>query len=57
MDEIKVSVCMVGWTPSKDFDAALEATVRWYAEKQAWVNRMTRGAYRRERLGLADKAA
>jgi dTDP-glucose 4,6-dehydratase len=41
------------WKPRHDFAIALARTVRWYLENPAWVERVTTGAYRRERLGLA----
>jgi dTDP-glucose 4,6-dehydratase len=43
----------LGWEPRHDFATALARTVRWYLENPAWVERVTSGAYRRERLGLA----
>ena len=36
----------LGWQPARDFDAALEATVRWYADNRAWWERVKSGAYR-----------
>lgn len=45
----------LGWSPSVDFEAGLERTVRWYMENQTWVERVTTGKYRRERLGLAGE--
>jgi dTDP-glucose 4,6-dehydratase len=43
----------LGWRPSQPFESGLELTVRWYLENPAWVERVTSGTYRRERLGLA----
>ena len=43
----------LGWQPSVDFETSLEHTVRWYLENSTWVERITTGNYRRERLGLA----
>ena len=42
----------LGWSPREDFDSGLERTVRWYLDNQTWCQRVTSGAYRRERLGL-----
>lgn len=43
----------LGWEPKYDFESGLELTVRWYLEHPEWVQRVTSGVYRRERLGLA----
>lgn len=42
----------LGWAPRESFDSGLERTVRWYLDNAAWCERVTSGAYRRERLGL-----
>lgn len=42
----------LGWQPSVEFEEGLERTVRWYLEHLPWVERVTSGVYRRERLGL-----
>jgi dTDP-glucose 4,6-dehydratase len=42
----------LGWTPRESFESGLEHTVRWYLDHRAWVERITSGKYRRERLGL-----
>jgi dTDP-glucose 4,6-dehydratase len=39
------------WHPVETFDSGLERTVRWYLENRTWCDRVTSGAYRRERLG------
>lgn len=43
----------LGWRPKEDFESGLERTVRWYLDHSDWVERVTSGTYRRERLGLA----
>ena len=43
----------LGWKPAHDFDAGLEATVRWYLSHLDWCEAVQTGSYRRERLGLA----
>jgi dTDP-glucose 4,6-dehydratase len=40
------------WTPRETFESGLRCTVRWYLDNRAWVERITSGKYRRERLGL-----
>ena len=42
----------LGWRPEHEFESALELTVKWYLENTEWVQRVTSGEYRRERLGL-----
>jgi dTDP-glucose 4,6-dehydratase len=42
------------WRPRQDFAAGLARTVRWYLENNDWVERVTSGKYRRERLGLDE---
>jgi dTDP-glucose 4,6-dehydratase len=42
----------LGWQPQQDFDAGLRRTVEWYLENPRWVERVTSGVYRRNRLGL-----
>jgi len=44
----------LGWEPKEDFQSGLERTVRWYLENPDWVERVTSGKYRRERLGLMN---
>jgi dTDP-glucose 4,6-dehydratase len=46
----------VGWKPRHNFESAMELTVRWYLENNAWVERITSGTYQRQRLGLAAAA-
>ncbi len=43
----------IGWRPKEGFESGLERTVRWYLDHPQWVERVTSGKYRRERLGLA----
>jgi dTDP-glucose 4,6-dehydratase len=42
----------LGWRPREDFQSGLRRTVQWYLENRPWVERITSGKYRRERLGL-----
>jgi len=44
----------LGWRPKHDFDAGLRETVRWYLANAQWIQRVTTGVYRRERLGLLN---
>lgn len=43
----------LGWVPQHDFAAGMRKTVQWYLEHAAWVDDITSGNYRGERLGLA----
>lgn len=43
----------LGWRPRHDFEHALRATVRWYADNREWCRAVLAGRYDRERLGLA----
>jgi dTDP-glucose 4,6-dehydratase len=43
----------LGWQPVHNFDAGLEATVRWYVQNREWCESVQAQAnYGRERLGL-----
>jgi len=44
----------LGWEPQETFETGLERTVKWYLENTTWVERVTSGKYRRERLGLGQ---
>ncbi len=44
----------LGWQPKQDFESGLLLTVRWYLENPEWVERVTSGKYRRQRLGLSE---
>lgn len=46
----------LGWQPTFDFEAGLALTVRWYLDNLAWVEGITSGVYRGERLGLSAAA-
>ncbi|CCQ89163.1 dTDP-glucose 4,6-dehydratase [Nitrospina gracilis 3/211] len=43
----------LGWKPDESFDSGLRKTVQWYLDHTEWVERVTSGAYRGERLGLS----
>ena len=47
----------LGWRPEETFATGLERTVAWYLANAPWVERVTSGGYRQERLGLASPAA
>ncbi|MCA9205729.1 MAG: dTDP-glucose 4,6-dehydratase [Planctomycetales bacterium] len=42
----------LGWRPQQSFETGLEQTVRWYVANASWVERVTTGKYRGERLGM-----
>lgn len=44
----------LGWKPANDFESGLRKTLRWYLDNTEWLQRVTSGAYRGERLGLTD---
>jgi len=47
----------LGWRPNEDFKSGLEQTVRWYLDNETWVQRVTSGKYRLERLGLGKEGS
>ena len=46
----------LGWTPQETFESGLERTVQWYLDNGPWVERVTSGVYRRQRLGTRAAA-
>lgn len=42
------------WQPRHNFCDGLRETVQWYLDNPIWVERVTSGVYRRERLGLVQ---
>lgn len=42
----------LGWAPRESFASGLRGTVAWYLANPEWSDRVGRGAYRGERLGL-----
>lgn len=42
----------LGWRAKMNFDAGLEATVRWYLNNKSWWQDVRSGVYQGERLGL-----
>jgi dTDP-glucose 4,6-dehydratase len=47
----------LGWQPRQDLQSGLALTVRWYLDNLNWVERVTSGIYRRQRLGQIAPAA
>ena len=43
------------WQPQENFETGLQRTVAWYLENTKWVERVTTGGYRRQRLGLQEQ--
>lgn len=41
----------LGWEPRESFESGIRKTVRWYLDNPDWVEHVTSGAYRGERLG------
>lgn len=50
IDASKLSNAL-GWEPTHTFESGMEETVKWYLSNQAWVDAITSGSYRMERLG------
>ena len=46
----------LGWTARENFETGLRRTVEWYLASSAWVEDITSGAYRGERLGQGATA-
>jgi dTDP-glucose 4,6-dehydratase len=44
----------LGWQPEHDFASGLRCTVAWYLDNPGWVQRVSSGDYRRQRLGLQN---
>lgn len=42
----------LGWCPKESFDSGLRKTVRWYLDNLDWCEKVTKGKYNRQRLGL-----
>ncbi len=36
----------LGWKPAETFETGIEKTVQWYLDNQAWVKKVTSGAYK-----------
>ena len=43
----------LGWRPTRNFESGLVETAKWYLSNSTWIERVTSGVYRRERLGVA----
>ncbi len=41
----------LGWEPAVTFDEGMARTIDWYLDNAAWVQRVTDGSYRLERIG------
>lgn len=44
----------LGWKPKVVFEEGLRETVKWYLSEKTWVQRVSSGDYRRQRLGVAS---
>ncbi|MBL8829372.1 MAG: GDP-mannose 4,6-dehydratase, partial [Planctomycetaceae bacterium] len=51
IDATKIQT-QLGWRPLENFESGLERTVRWYLANPRWIERVTTGKYRGERLGV-----
>jgi len=41
----------LGWAPTESFETGVRRTLRWYLDNRQWVQRVTDGSYRGQRLG------
>jgi dTDP-glucose 4,6-dehydratase len=46
----------LGWRQRESFETGLRKTIQWYIDHPQWVERVTSGKYRRQRLGLSAGA-
>jgi dTDP-glucose 4,6-dehydratase len=53
IDPTKIST-ELGWQPRTGFAQGIEKTVTWYLAHRGWCDKITKGVYRRERLGLTE---
>ncbi len=42
----------LGWEPECDFETGMRQTAQWYLSHADWIERVTSGVYRRQRLGI-----
>ena len=47
----------LGWRPRQSLESGLRLTVQWYLDNLRWIERITTGVYRRQRLGLGPATA
>ncbi len=45
----------LGWQPEETFETGIRKTVQWYLDNREWVQRVSSGEYRGERLGLSNE--
>ena len=45
----------LGWRPQVNFETGLRETMGWYLDNPVWVDRVTSGSYRGERLGMVPE--
>jgi dTDP-glucose 4,6-dehydratase len=43
----------LGWQPQETFETGLHKTIEWYLSNEPWIESITSGNYRRQRLGLS----
>jgi dTDP-glucose 4,6-dehydratase len=47
----------LGWRPALSFEEGIRQTVAWYLTNPAWIANISSGGYRRDRIGVLDRAA
>ena len=45
----------LGWQPKETFETGIRKTIQWYLDHREWVQRISSGEYRGERLGLGNE--
>ena len=54
VDTSKISA-ELNWDPIHTFESGLRDTVNWYLDNQMWIDQVTDGSYRLNRLGLSER--
>ncbi|MCL4109487.1 UNVERIFIED_CONTAM: hypothetical protein GTU68_024384 [Idotea baltica] len=44
----------LGWKPTESFETGMRKTIEWYLANSEWIENVTSGKYRQERLGLEE---
>lgn len=42
----------LGWYPEETFETGIRKTIKWYLDHKVWIERVSSGKYRQERLGI-----
>ena len=55
VDSGKIKAAL-GWMPLENFNSGLRKTLQWYIDNSEWCKNVQDGSYRRQRLGLNNRA-